>query len=270
MGKCFVITSGKGGVGKTTISTNLGVCLAQMGHRVALIDADIGLRNLDLILGLETEIRYDLVQVVEGECLLEDALVQADYLPTLYLLAASQTRDKMAISTYDMKELVGRLKELFDYILIDCPAGIEQGFTNALAGADQAIVVATPEVSSIRDADRAIALMEKQNRNLSPQILVNRYRPDLVERGEMLDLDDIWNILGTPILGVLPETEEVLIASNRGIPVVLHSKHEISKAFQRSSRRLFGEEIPLANLHSSPTLWDRIKDLVGYSKKVAI
>ena len=270
MGQCFVITSGKGGVGKTTVSTNLGVCLAQMGHRVALIDADIGLRNLDLILGLETQIRYDLVQVVEGECLLEDALVQTDYLPNLYLLAASQNRDTLALSTYDMKELVGRLKELFDYILIDCPAGIEQGFRNALAGADQAIVVATPEVSSIRDADRAIALMEKESRNLSPQLFINRYRPDLVERGEMLDLDDIWNIIGAPILGVLPETEAVLIASNRGIPLVLHSKHEIVSAFQRGARRLLGAEIPLVNLQASLSIWDRIKDLVGYSKKAAI
>jgi len=270
MGKCFVITSGKGGVGKTTISTNLGVCLAQQGYRVALVDLDIGLRNLDLILGLESEIKHDIVQVVEGECLLEDALVPVGYLPNLYLLAASQAHDKLALSTYDMKELVGRLKELFDYILLDCPAGIEQGFKNAIAGADQAIVVATPEVSSIRDADRAIGLMEKENRNLSPRLFVNRYRPDLVDRGEMLDLDDIWNILGTPIMGVLPETEEVLIASNRGIPVVLRSKEEIASAFQRGTRRLLGEDIPLENLHTSPTFWDRIKGFVGYSKKVAI
>ena len=270
MGQCFVITSGKGGVGKTTISTNLGVCLAQKGHRVVLVDADIGLRNLDLTLGMETDIHYDLVQVIEGECTLEDALMQTKHSPNLYLLAAAQDRDKMAVSTYDMKELVSCLKESFDYVLIDCPAGIEQGFKNALAGADQAIVVATPEISSIRDADRAIALMEKQRRNLAPQLIINRYNPALVERGEMLDVDDIWNILGIPILGVLPETEDVLIASNRGIPVVLHSKHEIASAFERSARRLIGEEIPLHDLHSSTSLWKWIKGLVSTSRQAAI
>jgi septum site-determining protein MinD len=169
-----------------------------------------------------------------------------------------------------MKELVSCLKESFDYILIDCPAGIEQGFKNALAGADRAIVVVTPEVSSVRDADRAIALMEKTHRNLAPQLMINRYNPGLVERGEMLDVDDIWNILGLPILGVLPETEEVLIASNRGLPVVLNSNHEIAAAFERSARRLVGEECPLHDLHSSPNLWEWIKGLVGNSRKAAI
>lgn len=266
MSQCIVITSGKGGVGKTTISTNLGICLAQLGKRVVLVDTDIGLRNLDLIMGLEDQIRYDLVQVAEGVCPLEEALVASPLLPNLYILAASQHCDKTAISTYDMRQIVGNLQDIFDYVIVDCPAGIEQGFRNAIAGADQAFIVVTPDVSSIRDADRVISLLEREGHELKPQLIINRYRSDLVERGEMLDTDDIWQLLGIPLIGVLPESEDVLIASNRGEPVVLHSHKEITEVFQRISHRVEGETVPFLSLERPHGLWDKIKEIVGYSK----
>ena len=204
MSECIVITSGKGGVGKTTTSANLSVSLAMMGHKVAVVDADIGLRNLDVILGLENRIVYDLVHVIEGECRLKQALIRDKRLENLFLLPAAQTRDKSAVNPEQMRKLVEQLKAEFDYVIIDCPAGIEQGFKNSIAGADKAIIVTTPEVSAIRDADRIIGLVEAAELP-EPRLIINRFRQKMVDRGDMLNKDDILEILAIPLIGVVPD-----------------------------------------------------------------
>jgi len=270
MSECIVITSGKGGVGKTTVTANLGMALAMSGKTVVVIDADIGLRNLDVILGLENRIIYDLVQVIERECNLQQALIKDTRVDGLFLLPAAQTRDKNAISPYDMHALVQDLLELFDYVLIDCPAGIEQGFQNAMAGATRAIVVSTPEVSAIRDADRIIGMIEAAGLP-EPQLVINRYRSDLVDRGDMLDRNDVCEILAIPLIGVLPDTEDIIISSNRGIPVVGNSESLIGEGFHRIARRVNGERhVPFIDLHAQVTLWDTIKRWVGFKNKEAM
>ena len=270
MSECIVVTSGKGGVGKTTVSANLGMALAMSGSTVVVIDADIGLRNLDVILGLENRIVYDIVQVIEGDCRLEQALIKDKKVSGLYLLPAAQTRDKNAITPFEMRELVEELLERFDYVLIDCPAGIEQGFQNAIAGANRAIVVSTPEVSAIRDADRIIGMIESFGLP-EPHLIINRYRSELVERGDMLDREDVLEILAVPLLGVLPETEDIIISSNRGTPVVQNSESLIGEGFHRIARRVKGErDVPFIDLHSQHSFWDTLKRWVGIKNKEAM
>ncbi|NMP21241.1 septum site-determining protein MinD [Sulfobacillus harzensis] len=247
MGEAIVITSGKGGVGKTTTTANIGAGLAQAGQRVALIDADIGLRNLDVVMGLENRIVYDLVDVVEGFAKLKHALIKDKRFENLYLLPAAQTRDKTAVSPDQMRDLVGEMKQEFDFVLIDCPAGIEQGFKNAVAGSDKAVVVATPEVSSVRDADRIIGLLEAEEKH-HPALIVNRIRPSMVKKGDMMDINDMIEILAIDLLGVVPDDEFIVVSTNRGEPAVLNNTSKAGEAYRDIARRLMGENVPMMKL----------------------
>lgn len=250
MHNVIVITSGKGGVGKTTTVANLGTGLAREGKKVVMIDTDIGLRNLDVVLGLENRIVYDLVDVVEGTCRIKQALIKDKRHEGLYLMPAAQTRDKMAVTPEQMKKLMEELEAQFDYILIDCPAGIEQGFKNAIAGAKSAIVVTVPEVSAVRDADRIIGLLSA-NGVEDCRLLVNRLRPDLVKRGDMLALDDTLDILGIELIGVVPEDERVLKSSNLGEPVITDDKALSGKAYRNVTKRILGGNIPLLDIEDN-------------------
>jgi septum site-determining protein MinD len=245
--RIITVTSGKGGVGKTTATANLSVALAARGQRVVAIDADIGLRNLDVVMGLENRIVYDLVDVVEGRCRLRQAMVRDKRLPDLYLLPAAQTRDKTAVQPEQMVEVCQELREDLDFVLIDSPAGIEQGFRNAIAPADAAIVVTTPEVSAVRDADRIIGLIEAAEKD-STQLLINRIRPDMVRREDMLSIDDVLDILAIDLLGIVPEDEQVIVATNRGRPLALENSSRAGEAFNNIARRLLGEEVPLMSM----------------------
>lgn len=247
MGEAIVITSGKGGVGKTTTSANLGTALALTGKKVCLVDTDIGLRNLDVVMGLENRIIYDLVDVVEERCKLQQALIKDKRFECLYLLPAAQTKDKSAVFPEQMKKLVGELKQDFDYILIDCPAGIEQGFKNAVAGADKAIVVTTPEVSSVRDADRIIGLLEQEEVE-PPKLIVNRIRSHMMKNGDMLDVDEIVSILAIDLLGIVGDDDTVIKASNSGEPIALDPTSKASIAYRNMARRILGESVPLLSL----------------------
>ena len=263
MSECIVITSGKGGVGKTTTTANLGVSLALLGKKVAVIDADIGLRNLDVILGLENRIIYDLVHVIEGECRLKQALIRDKRAEGLFLLPAAQTRDKNAVTPDQMRKLVNQLKEDHDYVLIDCPAGIEQGFRNSVAGADKAIVVTTPEVSAIRDADRIIGLVEAAELP-EPHLIVNRYRNKMVARGDMMNREDILEILAIPLLGMIPDHEDIIISANRGIPVALEDESFVGEAYRRIARRMTGEpDVPELVLGDEVGVWNTVKRWMG-------
>lgn len=215
MGEVIVITSGKGGVGKTTSSANIGTGLAKLDKSVLMIDTDIGLRNLDVVMGLENRIVYNLVDVIEGECRLKQALIKDRHYPNLQLLPSAQTKDKSAVRPEQMIKLINGLKKNFDYIILDCPAGIEQGFRNAIAAADRALVVTTPEVSAIRDADRIIGLLEEKGIRRN-HLIVNRLRPELVKRGDMMSAQDIIDLLGVPLIGVIPDDEAVIVATNQG------------------------------------------------------
>lgn len=238
MGEAIVITSGKGGVGKTTSSANIGTALALQGKKVCLVDTDIGLRNLDVVMGLENRIIYDIVDVATGRCKLHQALVKDKrFEDKLYLLPASQSSDKTAINPEQMKKVVNDLKNEFDYVIIDCPAGIEQGFQNAIAGADRAIVVTTPEVSSVRDADRIIGLLEKEPIE-PPRLVINRIRTNMVKRGEMLDVDEVTNILAIELIGIVADDEEVIKASNVGEPIVMNPDSKASIAYRNIARRI--------------------------------
>ncbi|PRX28974.1 septum site-determining protein MinD [Orenia metallireducens] len=259
-GKAYVITSGKGGVGKTTTTANLGTGLAKLGKRVVLIDADIGLRNLDVVLGLENRIVYDIVDVVEGNCRLEQALIKDKRYSSLCLLPAAQTRDKTSVNPEQMVELTDQLREEFDYIIIDCPAGIEQGFKNAIAGADEAVVVTTPEVSAVRDADRIIGMLEAEGVH-DPQLIINRVRIDMINRGDMMDIEDMIEILAIKLLGIVPEDEKIVVSTNKGEPVVLLENTRSGEAFWNITRRIEGEEVPLIDLEEG--LLNKIKRLVG-------
>ena len=244
MGEVIVITSGKGGVGKTTTTANLGSALAMRGKKVVLLDTDIGLRNLDVVMGLENRIVYDIVDVIEGKCKLRQALIKDKRFTDLFLLPAAQTRDKDAINEDEMIRLTQRLKEEFDYIIVDCPAGIEQGFKNAISGADRAIVVTTAEISSIRDADRIIGLLEASNiRN--PELIINRIRPDMVKRGEMMDVEDILDLLSIDLIGVVPEDENIITQTNKGEPAVANKKAASGKAYIEIARRILGENVEI-------------------------
>ena len=242
MGEVIVITSGKGGVGKTTTTANLGSALAMREKKVVLVDTDIGLRNLDVVMGLENRIVYDIVDVVEGKCKLRQALIKDKRFTDLFLLPAAQTRDKDAINEEEMIKLTQRLKEEFDFIIVDCPAGIEQGFKNAIAGADRAIVVTNAEISSIRDADRIIGLLETSNiRN--PELIINRLRPEMVKRGEMMDVEDILDLLSIDLIGVVPEDENIITQTNKGEPAVVNKKALSGKAYIEIARRILGETV---------------------------
>ncbi len=247
MSEVIVITSGKGGVGKTTTSANLGTGLAMLGKKVVLIDADIGLRNLDVVLGLENRIVYDIVDVVEGNCRAKQALIKDKKYENLCLLPAAQTKDKDSVSPEQMIKLCDQLKEDFDYILIDCPAGIEQGFKNAIAAANRAIVVTTPEVSAVRDADRIIGLLEANGLS-KPLLILNRVRIDMVKRGDMLGLEDVVEILAIQILGVVPDDESIVVSTNKGEPAVIDNNSRAGEAYRNITKRILGEEVPLMDL----------------------
>jgi septum site-determining protein MinD len=253
-----VVTSGKGGVGKTTTSANVGTGLAQMGKSVVLIDADIGLRNLDVVMGLENRIVYNLVDVIEGSCRLKQALIKDKKHAGLYLMPAAQSRDKNSITPGQMIKLIDGLRLQFDYVIIDCPAGIEQGFQNAIAAADRAIVVTTPEVSAIRDADRIIGLLEA-NEIKRTDLIVNRIRYDLVRHGEMMSVDDVVDILGLPLLGVVPDDENVVIATNQGEPLV-GTESAAGCAFKNICRRIEGDDVPFVDFGKSVTVWARLSN----------
>lgn len=260
-GKVIVITSGKGGVGKTTTTANLGTALAMEGKKVVLIDADIGLRNLDVVMGLENRIVYDIVDVVEEACRLEQALIKDKRNKNLFLLPAAQTRDKTAVNPEQMKVLCQELAQDFDFVLVDCPAGIEQGFKNAIAGADEAVIVTTPEVSAIRDADRIIGLLDAEGLK-NPSVIINRLRIDMVKRGDMMDIEDMIEILAIMLLGVVPEDENIVVSTNRGEPVVLDGDSRAGMAFCNIARRIEGQEVPLMNLEKEKLI-DRVKRVIG-------
>lgn len=247
LGTAIVITSGKGGVGKTTTTANLGTGLALLGKSVVVVDADIGLRNLDVVMGLENRIVYDLVDVVEKNCRLKQALIRDKRFDKLYLLPAAQTKDKTAVSPEQMRDLVNELKKEFDYVLIDSPAGIEQGFQNSVAGADWAVIVTTPEVSAVRDADRVIGLLEAKGLH-NPKLIINRIKQDMVRRGDMMSIDDIIDILAIELLGIVPDDEAIVVSTNKGEPVVMDEKALSGKAYRNISRRILGEEVELLNL----------------------
>ena len=260
MGEVIVITSGKGGVGKTTTTANIGTGFALLGKKVAIVDADIGLRNLDVVMGLENRIVYDLVDVAEGTCRLKQALIKDKRYETLNLLPAAQTRDKNAVTPDQMKVLCQELAQDFDYVLVDCPAGIEQGFKNAIAGADRAVVVTTPEVSAVRDADRIIGLLYAEGKT-SPQLVVNRIRPQMVKKGDMMDIGDIVDILAIDLIGVIPEDEYIVVSTNRGEPAVTNPTSMAGKAYKNIVLRLTGEEVPFLQLEAPESFWGRFKKI---------
>ena len=256
----IVLTSGKGGVGKTTTTANLGAALALHGKRVVLVDADIGLRNLDLVLGVEKRIVFDIVEVVEGRCQLRQALIKDKRLENLSVLPAAQTRDKTAISELQMADVIAQLAELCDYVLIDCPAGIEHGFRNAIAGAGEAIVVTTPEVSAIRDADRVIGKLHE--RGLPLRLILNRIRPEMVRSGDMLSVEDVTDILSAELLGIVPDDEEVIDSTNRGEPIVLSADSRLAAIYGKIARRLEGEIVPFTQL-DAPSFFERLFGKAG-------
>ncbi|MFA8439979.1 septum site-determining protein MinD [Pueribacillus sp. YX66] len=263
MGEAIVITSGKGGVGKTTTTVNIGTALALANKKVCLIDSDIGLRNLDVLMGLENRIIYDLVDVAQGRCSMNAALIRDKRFDCLHVLPAAQTVDKTSVSPKQMKQVVKELKQEYDYILIDCPAGIERGFKNAVAGADKSIVVTTPEASAVRDADRIIGLLEKERDMEPPKLIINRIRKHLVKTGEMLDIDEIISILAIELIGIVPDDDAVIAANNSGEPIALDPSNNASIAYRNISRRILGESVPLSTFDDPPSFFSRLKKLIG-------
>ncbi len=265
MGQVIVVTSGKGGVGKTTTTANLGTGLAHAGNKVVLVDADIGLRNLDLLLGLENRIVYDLVDVVEGRVRYRKALIKSKQVEELYLMPAAQTKDKTAVRPDQMRDLTEELKAEFDFVIIDCPAGIELGFQNAIAGAEKSIIVTTPEMSALRDADRVVGLLEA-NEKSAPMLIINRYRPAMVKRGDMLDIDSMMEILNIDLLGVVPEDEQIVVTTNRGEPAVLNNDSRAGQAYRNICRRLQGESVDIMQLEPDDGFFSRLKRVFGLAK----
>ena len=259
-GKTIVVTSGKGGVGKTTTVANIGTVLAKKKYSVVMIDADIGLRNLDVVMGLENRIVYNLVDIIEGKCRKQQAMIRDRKLHNLYIIPAAQTREKSAVTPEQMKDLCAELAEEFDFVIIDCPAGIEQGFKNAVAGAQTAIVVTTPEVSAIRDADRVIGLLEAGLLK-DIHLIINRLNHRMVKKGDMMSTEDIISLLAVPLLGVVPESEEVVISTNRGTPLVHDRGSKAGVAFQQIAARLNGEDIAL-DMDQKVTVMDRVKRFI--------
>ena len=262
MGEAIVITSGKGGVGKTTTSANIGTALALMEKKVCLVDTDIGLRNLDVVMGLENRIIFDLVDVVEERCRLKQALIKDKRFAELYLLPAAQTKDKDAVTPESVKKLIVELKKDFDYVIIDCPAGIEQGFKNAVAGADQAIVVTTPENAAVRDADRIIGLLEAEQIR-DPKLIINRIRPRMVKQGDMLTIDDICSVLAIDLLGIVPDDELVIKAANSGEPTVMNPDGLAAIAYRNIARRILGDSVPLMQLEEKKGVFHKMKKFFG-------
>ncbi|MDX9993408.1 MAG: septum site-determining protein MinD [Anaerolineales bacterium] len=260
-GKVLTITSGKGGVGKTTAVANLAVALAADGKKVICIDGDIGLRNLDVVMGLENRIVYDIVDVIEGRCKTRQAMIRDKRLPELFLIPAAQTRDKNAVSPSDMIRLCDELRQDVDWILIDSPAGIERGFRNAIAPADKVLIITNPEMSAVRDADRVVGLLEAEEKS-APSLVVNRLNPAMIKRGDMLSVDDVYDLLRIDVIGIVPEDENVIVASNKGIPLALEAKSRAGQAFRNIARRLNGEQVPFLDLESQG-LWNRISRLAG-------
>ena len=260
-GRAIVLTSGNGGVGKTTTTANLGTALAERGARVVLVDADVGLRNLDIVLGLESRVKYHVLDVLEERVELDEALVADKHSENLRLLAAAQSREKDEVQTAQMEALIATLRERFDFVLIDCPAGIELGFRNAIAGADEAIVICTPEVSAVRDVDRVVGLLGNR---FTPQLIVNRLRPQLVKRGKMLSIDDVNGILRLPLLGVIADEPEIIITTNRGEPLALRKENPTGAAYHAIAAKLAGEDVPAPMPPAAKqTLLERLASLFG-------
>ncbi len=262
MGRVITITSGKGGVGKTTTTANLGSALAHLNQKVVMIDADIGLRNLDIVMGLENRIVYDLVDLVEGRCKLRQAMIRHKSFPELYLIPAAQARDKTAVSPADMIQITDELRAEFDFIIIDSPAGIERGFRNAVAPADEVLIVTNPEVSAVRDADRIIGLLEAEKKGPG-QLILNRVKADMVKRGDMLSPDDVTDLLAIKLIGIIPEDELVVPSSNSGVPVILDPNSRAGAAYRAIARRLMGEDVPNEMVEASGGLFKRLSRLFG-------
>jgi len=263
MSRIIVITSGKGGVGKTTVTANLGMALARLGKQVALVDADFGLRNLDLLLGLENRIVYTAMEVIAGECRLEQALVKDKRQPGLVLLPAAQNRAKEAVTPEQMKELVTELAKTYDFVLVDSPAGIELGFKNAIAAAQEALIVTTPEIAAVRDADRVVGLLEAHSIKRT-HLIVNRLRISMVQANDMMSVADVQEILAVPLIGVVPDDERVIVSSNRGEPLVLADTPSLpGSAFSNIARRLQGEEVEFLDLEASnKSFFSRMRKLL--------
>jgi len=260
-GVVLTITSGKGGVGKTTTSANLGTALAMAGQRVVVVDADLGLRNLDIVMGLESRIVYNVVDVIEERCPLHQALVRDKRVDELYLLPASQTRDKYAVTPEQMMDVCQDLKQMADYVLIDSPAGIESGFRNAVAPANEVLIVTTPEVSALRDADKVIYLLERDV-GIEPRLIINRYNPRLVRRGDMLSRKDILDILSIDLLGIVPDDDSIVISTNKGRPIALNREAYISQSYHNIAQRILGYNVPLMRFQEI-SWWERFRRMLG-------
>lgn len=259
-GRVITVTSGKGGVGKTTFSANVSAALAALGKKTIAVDTDVGLRNLDIIMGLENRIVFDLVDVVEGRCRLPKAFIRDKRLEGLHLLAAAQTRDKTAVSPEAMEKICAELRHLFDFVIVDSPAGIERGFENAIVGADEAVIITTPHVSAIRDADRVIGLLEAAEKRRI-HLVVNRLQLEMIRRGDMLDIPDMLDILSIELLGVIPEDETIVISGNRGELASLQENSRAGQAYKNIARRLLGEKVPFMPLETSKGLFKRLSQL---------
>lgn len=260
--KIMTISSGKGGVGKTTAVANLAVALASNGKKVCCIDADIGLRNLDVVMGLENRIVYDLVDVVEGRCRLRQAMIRDKRLPELYLIPAAQTRDKTAVSPSDMVRLCDELRREVEWVLIDSPAGIERGFRNAIAPADRVLIITNPEVSAVRDADRVIGILEAEGKG-APALIINRINPLMVKNHDMLSAEDVLDLLAIELIGIVPEDESVIVGANRGAPIALEEKSKAGQAFRNIALRMQGEQVPFLDLDNQGSLWTRLQRFAG-------
>ena len=261
-GKTIVITSGKGGVGKTTATANIGTGLAMRGRNVVVIDTDIGLRNLDVVMGLENRIVFDLVDIIEGRCKLHQGMIRDKHKFDLFLIPAAQTRDKNCVDPDQLRDLCRKLEKEFDYVIVDCPAGIEQGFKNAIAGAREAILITTPEVAAIRDADRVIGLLEAAELR-RPKLIINRVITSMVKRGDMMDKDDIVELLGVDVLGMVPADDRLITATNQGVPVIHDAKAPSGAAFSRIVARIDGEDVPMLDLDPKTGIMDKVREIMG-------
>ena len=269
MSEVIVVTSGKGGVGKTTTTANIGTGLAKLGKSVVMIDTDTGLRNLDVVLGLENRIVYNLVDVVEGNCRIKQALIADKRCPKLYLLPTAQTRDKSAVTPEQMRKVIDELKTDpvgYDYIILDCPAGIEQGFQNAIAAADRALVVTTPEVSAIRDADRIVGLLDANGLKDHEDLIVNRIRMDMVNRGDMMSIEDVNDILQLNVIGAIPDDERIVVATNKGQPLV-GDDSLAGQAYMNICKRILGEEVPFLDLNGKGSFFKKLSTLFKSDKR---